>query len=346
MDGWQQRASGFEPTWRALLHHLREWAGPLEVEQMAARSEVLPLRFAWWNTGVAPTVGRLVDSNHEAKAMEVVARLVLEEGCALIGLAEVYRQRIWEWIPASERAHWGSISPRIDAEDGYDLGVLYDRRQLDAVNFHWLSVGHAGRRVRPGVVVEFETQGEGVAVVLAHWPSSMGDGDTARDRRGRAASAVRAAVASLSLRDVPVLVMGDLNLEPFDRALGSDLPTSRYRDAVLRHRARDEADILLYNASWRWLGEKHARKGHASGPSLAGTYRTRDRTPTAWRTFDQVMVSGTLLGNRGWALQEAGLGVWSHEAVFSREKSRPEPPFDHLPIVGELEWLAPDEAQR
>lgn len=313
---------------------------------MAVDPDVLPLRFAWWNTGVAPSVGRAVDVGHKAKAISVVGRLVVEEGCALIGLAEVYRQRIWDWLPAADRPHWGSVSPRIDADDGYDLGVLYDRRQLDAVGFHWLGVNHAGRRVRPGVVVEFETKGGAVAVVLAHWPSGMGDAESARDRRSRAASAVRNAVASLSVRAVPVLVMGDLNLEPFDQALGADLPTSRYRDAVLQHRARDESDILLYNASWRWLGEMHGRKGHAPRSSLAGTYRTRDKTPTAWRTFDQVLVSGTLLGNRGWALHEAGLGVWSHDAVFSRERSRPEPPFDHLPLVGELEWLAPLGSQR
>jgi hypothetical protein len=97
---------------------------------MAVDPDVLPLRFAWWNTGVAPSVSRPVDSGHEAKAIGVVSRLVVQEGCALIGLAEVCRQRIWDWLPVAERPHWGSISPRMDADDGYDLGVLYDRRQL------------------------------------------------------------------------------------------------------------------------------------------------------------------------------------------------------------------------
>jgi hypothetical protein len=131
--------------------------------------------------------------------------------------------------------------------------------------------------------------------------------------------------------------MGDLNVEPY--ALRG-IPTSRYREVVQKHHARHRCDVLFYNASWRWLGEKRCWRDDKRPPSLAGTYRHADRTPSAWRTFDQVLVSPSLLGHRGWIVREDLLGIWAHKAVFDPHRSRPRRPFDHLPLLGELEWVA------
>jgi hypothetical protein len=47
-----------------------------------------------------------------------------------------------------------------------------------------------------------------------------------------------------------------------------------------------------------------------------------------------------MLGSRGWLLNEEVLGVFAASVVFNEEAGTPRPPFDHLPVVGMLDWRA------
>jgi Endonuclease/Exonuclease/phosphatase family len=268
-----------------------------------------------------------------------MAELVDTETCSIIGLAEVWRQSPLDLIPEPSRSHWRSIHSAADHDLRYDVALVYDSRVLTATNFVWLRATYDSRAVKPGLVVTFDSEHGPLVIAIAHWATDVGDSDHARGRRQRAAEALRHELGPAAFQGLPVLVMGDLNLEPFDQSLTA-FPTSRAREIVRRHRARESSDTLFYNAAWRWLGERHACGFAETFPSLAGTYRNASHTSTAWRTFDHVIVSASLLGTTGWRLKEDALGIWTGDRVFNSRASMLHRPFDHLPIVGALGWRA------
>jgi endonuclease/exonuclease/phosphatase family metal-dependent hydrolase len=181
------------------------------------------------------------------------------------------------------------------------------------------------------------------AVVLAHWRANMGDVDDAAARRSRAAHALCTAIARRTEDISPkphVLVLGDLNTEPFSNELRSDLPTSRSRDVVRNHSRRAGTDdLLLYNPCWRLLGERSPWRGEMVH-SLAGTFTMKKNSPSTWRTFDQVLVSGSLLGTRGWVLREDELTIGTDDEVFDPKNVNFLPlSIDHFPVLGQLQWI-------
>jgi endonuclease/exonuclease/phosphatase family metal-dependent hydrolase len=308
--------------------------------------------FAWWNTSVAPpSIRPNATAKHRAAVSSITRTLVEEIGCLVIALAEVRRESVLAWIPDERRAGWDAITDTSDERHDFDIALAYDRTALALVDAVWTRDFHAGQAVRAGLVATFALpNGSGPLVLaVAHWRSDAGNAKDAEARRSRAAEALRGAIsASISALggiDVPVLLLGDFNAEPFAEQFNGNLPTARSRDTVQRHRPRSPTDLLFYNAAWRWLGERDAWDGKQKTPTLAGTYRTsKGDKPTAWRTFDQVLVSPSLLRDFGWSLDERYLGIHVHDEVFDRARSRPRAPFDHLPIVGQLQWLPGSEA--
>lgn len=297
------------------------------------------LQFAWWNTGLAPPTPRVTPTaENRVSVAAVIAELVLDQACALIGVAEVWKENPIDLVPESARPKWRCVNAaKDDGEVRHDVALLYDSTRLAVIDFTWLGTWHDGRRVKPGLVVNMRTENGPLVIAVAHWSSDMGDSEHARARRQRAAEALRYGVANAVQLDIPVMVMGDLNLEPFDPSLTA-FPTSRAREVVRRHKPRDPTDTLFYNASWRWMGERHAGGPDSPSPSIAGTYWNSSQTSTSWRTFDHVMVSAALLGNTGWVLSEAQLGVWAETPHFDDWRAPRAALFDHLPIVGLLRW--------
>lgn len=308
------------------------------------------LRFAWWNTGVAPPwIESRASLEHRAEVRRIVEHLISNDGCGLIGLGEVRRESILDWVPSHQRADWAEIRDLSASRNDFDLGLLFDRGRLDAVDHLWVRARHAGNDVRAGLVVLFKTTANATpgyfVVVLAHWRADMGDIADAAARRSRAAQQLRGAICKQLDANgggaVPhVLMLGDFNAEPFDPEFREDLPTSRLRGFVQNHSRRAGTDdLMLYNASWRVVGERYPWMG-STAPSLAGTYWTKQKLPTTWRTFDQVLVSGSLLGTSGWVFREDELRIGVNDEVFEPASAKfLSPSMDHLPIFGQLDWL-------
>lgn len=313
---------------------------------MAGPLATLP--FAWWNTKVAPpSIESKATKEHRSAAAGVVRTLVEQKGCLVVALAEVRRENIMRWLPDSHRARWDVLADTSNDRHDFDVAIVFDRSALSLRSHLWARRFHAGQRVRAGLVATFDfADGSGpLVVVAAHWRADAGNTKDAEERRLSSAQELRdviSATLQVAGRDVPVLILGDFNAEPFDLPFGAGLPTSRSRAEVQRHRPHAPNDLLFYNAAWRWLGERHPWSSERRSPTLAGTYRLRAiGVPTAWRTFDQVLVSPSLLRGTGWSLDESVLGVYEDNDVFDRAKARPLAPFDHLPIVGRLQRFEP-----
>jgi hypothetical protein len=130
------------------------------------------------------------------------------------------------------------------------------------------------------------------------------------------------------------VVLGDFNAEPYDGAFHAH-PTSRDRIAALRHRPKATDDLLLYNLSWRWMGESEPWNG-SEAPSFAGTYNNGKYDPNAWKTFDQILVSPSLLTASGWLLREDLSGV--HRTTCRRATGCRGSPGDRTRTGGGRAW--------
>lgn len=313
---------------------------------MSGALERIP--FAWWNTKVSPpSIRSIATERHRTAVVDILRALVEQHGCLLVALAEVQGENVLRWLPDGLRASWNAVNDTSGERHAFDVAIAYDRRSLTLMDHRWVRTYHATHAVRAGLVATFGVHDRGgwLIVAAAHWRSNVGDAAGADALRSRSAEVLRDAILASTEavgEDVPVLILGDFNAEPFDKQFDASLPTSRSRAAVQRHRPRSRSDLLFYNAAWRWLGERHAWDGEQQPPTLAGTFcSTGTVRPTSWRTFDHVLVSPSLLRRDGWSLDERTLGIHDDSAVFDRAGARPRAPFDHLPIVGHLRWLAP-----
>jgi hypothetical protein len=200
--------------------------------------------------------------------------------------------------------------------NGQGVGVLENRKVVTVVAATELS------RVLQVAVALVETQTL-TYLFFAHWPSRMNStGEFKRDILGMDLCKV--------IRDIgsdnsdPVLVLGDFNDEPFDQSLAF-LQGSRDRSLVRRK------PDLLYNPFWRWLGEQQPLAEEGATRLCAGTHHWDSGLLTHWFTFDQALVSASLLGGGPWTLCEERTGVLQWPPLLT--KGRICSGFDHFPIV-------------
>jgi hypothetical protein len=198
---------------------------------------------------------------------------------------------------------------------------------------------------RPMAVLELFQEDHRIRFIGAHW--TPGFDENALLYQGRLAATLRGHIfefmKSADESKGHVVVMGDLNSEPF-WAAGDELGGIRSRvRARIREHPTDNAvrRVRLYNCGWRLLGECNP---HNLGErDVAGTYfRESHKT---WHTFDQVIVTPSLLSPARPYLAEEHVGVY-HDIPLLNENGEPRKFYwnegnptgfsDHLPITGAI----------
>lgn len=152
-------------------------------------------------------------------------------------------------------------------------------------------------------------------VYVAHWPCPLYGASS--DKRVRIAQRLRTVLEKSLGDNESVIVMGDFNEEPFG-VLEEHLDAVRDLAAVRRFPKQ-----MLFNPFWRELGHREFQL------PACGTYRIDRPGKSSWSTFDQILLSNSLITGRG-RLLNAG----SMENVFGG-KSMPSW-SDHLPVFVEL----------
>lgn len=194
--------------------------------------------------------------------------------------------------------------------------------------------------------------GREFTVYLNHWKSRGGDPSDSEEKRLDAAEELMTLVARRVCRaaapdadpEALILAVGDFNDEPYNgslthpRAGQGRLLITRDRRQVLERHARRPLP-LLYNPSWRLLGQMLACGGNAGrvGFLPAGTYLYADRYPDRWSTFDQLLVSAGMIRGRDPVFDDASLQIYCRPELLG-PTGKPEGPSDHLPVTFALEF--------
>ena len=199
----------------------------------------------------------------------------LRTGCALIGVSEVENARCLTDLCAQEPlAKRGFKFCHVEGPDrrGVDCGLLYNPTFFKPGKV-WLQPyvlkDKDARPTRGFLTVQGKLAGDDVTVIVCHWPSRF----TGKAARVWAGQQVKAEVDSIlkASPSMKVLVMGDMNDDPFDESMSKGLRA--------RRKMADVKNGDMFNPWWQILLDGHGTLSYQG----------------AWNLFDQIVMSANLL---------------------------------------------------
>jgi endonuclease/exonuclease/phosphatase family metal-dependent hydrolase len=324
------------------------------------------LRFVWWNVADFAHFdqGRSGEDRwppdpetYQAKCERVdgVLRTLSEQGPPdVVALAEVTQQAAQDlrdrMFKGFEVHSLDEGLPRVQ----FQVAILYDPKVAGSPDL--LVVPDVPEFTRPMAVLDIPWPGHRLRVYGCHWRNRFGE-DKGQPVRDRQAEFLRGAIYDF-LHEEPaekrhVLVVGDLNEEPFTPLFEQRLLASRDRATSRRsehHTDKDVRRVRLYNATWRLLGERLPHTPAMSGTDTAGTHYWRQER--RWVTFDHVIVDGSLLTDQPPFFVETELEVVADPLLFGADRlpfkfqqtdRGPAGLSDHLPLRGRI-LLADEES--
>lgn len=222
-------------------------------------------------------------------------------------------------------------------ERGVDVAFIYDqskyRTQADEVFNHFILRRFATRDL---LQVNFYTQADNRRLILIgnHWPSRRGGELESEPYRIIAAETLaywHERIIQIHGKNQAIIVMGDFNDEPFNRALVEYALSERQLSRVKSTRSQSP---YLYNLMWSFMGQGGGTHFFDGVPSM----------------LDQILVNRPLLrDDGGFKVDLKSLEVLQYPEMLTtsgapKRFGRPsDPPFDgtgysdHLPIKIELE---------
>lgn len=320
------------------------------------------LRFVWWNTQSfghfvkgRSSIHRWPSSRRKYKAKcervdSVLHRIKTKVGgLDLVCLSEITRCAAVELRDRLFPGYDVFSLDLIEHSPSFELAVIYDPA-LSFTQVGPFAVPFQPRGARAMAVLDFVTEQYRIRFIVCHWTAP--GTDQSECNRTEVAKAVERFIYDYVHDDSieggkHAVVVGDLNEEPFgllEKWMHST--RSRVRARGPEHYSdQDIRRIRLYNCAWRLLGEVRPHtKDDGVKPSTAGTYYYQEgRT---WHTYDQVLVTGSLLTGQAPYFMEDKLQLVCDEELLDEEgrpvafdwDGRKATGFsDHLPLVGAID---------
>ena len=254
---------------------------------------------------------------------------MLPMGLAAVGVSEVENiNALNDLVNHEILSHRGWKIIHVEGPDkrGVDCALLYNPKLFSPTETklvpYTTTDNDTTYKTRGFLTVGGELAGEKVYMIVNHWPSRYAK-SPARERAGELVKNIKDSIMCCC-PDSKVIIMGDLNDDPDNKSIKKSLGAKRYTKDI---KGNDD----LYNPWWDILRSKGL-----------GTLKYRGK----WNLFDQIIVSGNLVGkerstlkyykpeifSRGYMLQQSGKykgspkrthasGVWLNG--YS----------DHLPVI-------------
>jgi len=262
-----------------------------------ADEDYLPTAAMPWNTGRFN-----VKIEHISKVLASVNEPVLPD---IIGLAEIENHGVLENLIQTNNLKAGAYKiVQFDSPDerGIDVALLYKNKSfklLSAVPLKVILPGTKNDKTRDILYVKgIAFKKTTLHIFVNHWPSRRGGQDESEALRMAAAKVLRHSVDSVLLTNplANILIMGDFNDNPVDKSisvmLGAGLPETAPSPSrlynILLPRYKNGEGSLYYKS---------------------------------WDMFDQLIVSGNLLGgNKGLKCNPSDGSVFKPDWILYKNK--------------------------
>jgi len=294
------------------------------------------LSFAWWNVSYCPPVASKPEPINKSILRPWFMFCHLDDllNLDVMAFGEISRSFMesFEYL-ASQK---GMVGLDISGRDGrliQDIGIFYKSSKLKLLDYTNITKSHYSGRLKVATRIDFEVieTRETIHFFVSHWPSKMSRPDIGRDELG---STLRESINMLYDEvgfQANIILMGDYNNEPFEAPIYDKLWATRDRKKLL------EKPFLFYNPFWRNLGGSLPYCHKRQTSPCHGTYFYKSSPHvTKWFTFDQIIVSSSLMGLGKWHLIEESTRAFCYEidSVFGEQFFKE---HDHLPIFGRIE---------
>ncbi|WP_167605018.1 endonuclease/exonuclease/phosphatase family protein [Maribellus sediminis] len=203
---------------------------------------------------------------------------------ALVGLCEVENREVLERLNNEtplKRTGYKIIHKESPDPRGIDVALLYNPDVFYPIGYDYFPLRNDDGSVRQtreilyvsGILAGLDT----LHVFINHWPSRYSGLLETRPWRNKAATLLREKVDSILMvhQHAKIVIMGDFNDQPEDESIQRHLKAGELTAPPKPRK--------LYNLSLGW-----------AAPDV-GTLKYQSQ----WNTFDQIIVSGALLGAKG-----------------------------------------------
>jgi predicted extracellular nuclease len=271
------------------------------------------------------------------RKLEDLARVIraMDEygGADILGVAEVENRAVLdrlvnEFLPAGQYA---VVHAESEDERGIDVALLYRPSAAKAIGQVMHRVDLGDDRTRQILEVTFEREAKRFTVLVNHWPSRSGGQAESESKRVEAGRTAARIIDSLYILDAAadIILMGDLNDEPNDRAVVDALGARGYRGAPFDGRMINLAAPVV-------------------AVDTIGSYFYRGD----WETIDQIMLSRGALDEKGLVMIETSETVFTPEFIRDEKADRTFRPTyrtykgtqyiagtsDHFPVLVRVGW--------
>lgn len=227
---------------------------------------------------------------------------VVPVGMAAVGVSEIENSRVLADLVKHEilaPRGWDFVHIEGPDKRGVDCALLYNPKLFKPIASklapYTTEDNDTTYKTRGFLIVSGEMGGEVVHIIVNHWPSRYAK-SPARERAGLLVRELKDSIMKAQ-PDTKVLIMGDMNDDPDNKSMKSCLGAVREKEDV-----KSPAD--LYNPWWNIL----RKKGH-------GTLKYKGK----WNLFDQIVLTGNLLGNDRSTLKLYKTEIFSRNYMFQQE---------------------------
>ena len=237
-----------------------------------------------------------------ATVLNEMATDVLPIGMAAVGVSEIENSRVLEDLVNHEilaPRGWDFVHIEGPDKRGVDCALLYNPKLFKPVCSKlapYTTVDNdTTYKTRGFLIVHGEMGGESVHIIVNHWPSRYAK-SPARERAGVLVRALKDSIMA-EMPDTKVLIMGDMNDDPDDKSMKTCLGAVREKEDI-------KSATDLYNPWWNILRKKGL-----------GTLKYKGK----WNLFDQVVLSGNLIGTDRSTLKLYKTEIFSRNYMFQQE---------------------------
>jgi hypothetical protein len=298
-----------------------------------SEKQLLQVGISWWNTGLSPLGKSRANDDEKIVAYQLVDLMSKKMNIDFLAFGEITTDDLVLFKQSCNLDNYTVFEGTLkQGHLCFDTGALYNHKRLKVIDSKYIvsSYGLQTLKIAQRVDLSLLETNERLHIYVLHWPSRLwcSENNTSRDALGyRLYDAIdELKKQSQENENAQIIVLGDFNDEPFSDSLAGHLLATRDRSLVRIN------DKFLYNPFWRLLGETKPNPYDIDSASICGTYHHQTGNITKWRTFDQILVSSSLVKNDRWFIEEERTKILDFPK-FEELLRLGKVVFDHRPIL-------------